>query len=162
MAFRWIRAPRQRASESLRWDPPAGVLTCRPSEDRRCSLTLQRVTSNLPQRWIRARQLTDKSCNLMDGSFGLVRMRDIRFAQVVDSDSFRALWPGKKREECPTTRRICWSLRIGFARLRIAGLSWKVSAGRLVFVAHVVVMLAAGRSVAGDFGSVRDAITRHR
>jgi hypothetical protein len=91
-----------------------------------------------------------------------LQKRDIRLAQVVHSDSLLATWPGKNQEECRITRRICWSLRSGFERMRIAGLTWKVFAGRRIFVAHGVVMMEAGRPVARDLGSVRNAITRHR
>ena len=95
-------------------------------------------------------------------ALGLFLKIGIRFAQVVNSDILLATWPGKKQEKCPITRRICWSLRSGFERTRIAGLTWKEFAGRLVFVAQGVVMLGAGTPVARDFGSVLNAITRHR
>jgi len=91
-----------------------------------------------------------------------LRMRDIRFAQVDKFDIPLVTWPVKKQGTCPIIRRICWSLKIGFERTRIAALTWKGFVGRLVFVAHVVVMPEAGRPVARDFGSVRNAITRHR
>ncbi len=86
--------------------------------------------------------------------------RDIRFAQVSDSASLLGSWALKKQEESQITRRICWSLRIGFERTRIAVFTWKGFAGRRVFVVHGVVTMQAGRPVARDYGSVRRAITK--